>query len=380
MGTSPRAVRLAGADLGDYRHVSALVDGPAEAYEVLLPFILEGLAQGDRVFHIVDPRLRDEHVKRLQASGIDVPAVMASDQLVVGTWNDAYLRGGRFDRSAQLAYVRATLHEGRRLGFPRTRLIGSTEWAIDAKTVRDLLLYEARVDLDLQKTPDVVICTYDLNHHGARTIADVLGSHPVALVGGVLRTNRVPARASPRERLLTAASQLFHESGIQATGVDSIIEAAGVAKATFYRHFPSKDSLVVAWLADPRARWLTRVRAQAEAEGLDPATVIPRFFEAVADWLESDDFRGCPYLNTGAEITEPEHPARLVVREYLREVEDYLEALIAAAGYRESRELAAQLHTLVAGSISLAVSSRNRARVLTARDAALRLLDQAARV
>lgn len=379
MGTPPRAVRLAGTDLGDYRHVSALVDGPAEAYEVLLPFILDGLAQGDRVFQIVDPHLRDDHLKRLHASGIDVAAVVASEQLVVRTWNDAYLRGGRFDRSAQLAYIRATLHEGRRLGFPRTRFIGSTEWAIDAKTVRDLMLYEARLDLDLQKTPDVVICTYDLNHHGARTIADALSAHPVALVGGVLRSNRVPARASARDRLLTAASQLFHESGIQSTGVDSIIEAAGVAKATFYRHFPSKDALVLAWLADPRARWLPRVRAQAEAEGLDPAAVIPRFFDAVADWLESDAYRGCPYLNTGAEITEPEHPARLIVREYLQEVEDYLEGLIAAAGYRDSRQLAAQLQTLVAGSISLAVASRNRAPVLTARDAALRLLGQAAR-
>ena len=193
-------------------------------------------------------------------------AVAGSGQLEVRTWADAYLRGGRFDRSAQRAYTRKTIAEGPELGFAWTRLIGSTEWAVEAETVHDLLFYEARIDEDLRMLPGTTVCTYDINHHSTRTIADALSVHPVALVGGVLRMPHGPARASARDRLVTAASRLFYQNGILPTGVDSVISAAGVAKATFYRHFPSKDDLVVAWLRDPRARWFDRVRAQAEAE------------------------------------------------------------------------------------------------------------------
>jgi AcrR family transcriptional regulator len=174
--------------------------------------------------------------------------------------------------------------------------------------------------------------------------------------------------------LLAAASQLFHENGVQATGVDSIVAEAGVAKATFYRHFPSKDDLVVAWLRDGRTRWLDRIRSEIEASAADADRRIPLFFEAVADWLEADGYRGCPYLNSDAEITESGHPARLIIRAYLQEVEDYLHDLIAAARYRDSRTLAAELQTLVAGSISLAVARSSRAPVTTARGAAARLL------
>jgi AcrR family transcriptional regulator len=187
------------------------------------------------------------------------------------------------------------------------------------------------------------------------------------------------AGARPGHRLLTAASELFHETGIQATGVDSLIDAAGVAKATFYRHFPSKDDLVVAWLRDPRTRWLTRVRAQAEAHGAEAGDVIPLFFEALADWLETEGYRGCPYLNTAIEITEPTHPARVAVREYLQEIEDYLAGLVASAGYWNPRMLAAELQTLAAGAISLAVARRSSAYALSAREAALGLLAGAER-
>jgi AcrR family transcriptional regulator len=379
MPTSPHPIRLVGEDLRDHHHVCALVDGPADADELLMPFIVDGMEAGDRAFHIVDPGLRDAHLGRLSDSGIDVATAEASRQLEVRTWADAYLRGGTFDPSAQLAYIRATLDEGPVLGYERTRLIGSTEWAVEAATVRDLLAYEGRIDGILGDSPDVIVCTYDLKHHSARTIADVLGIHEAALVGGVLRTNRGPARPTARERLLTAAARLFHENGIQATGVDTLIAAAGVAKATFYRHFPSKDDLVVAWLRDPRARWLDRVRAQVEARGREAAASIPLLYEALGEWLETEGYRGCPYLNTAIEITDPAHPARAVVVDFLQEVEDYLASLAAEAGYRDPRALARQLLALAAGSISLAVARRSRAPALAARDAAVSLLGDAAR-
>ena len=377
MPTSLRTVRLAGEELDEHRHVAALVDGPHEADDLLLPFIVEGFEPGDRAFHIVDPELRDRHVERLRESGIDVEAAMAAKQLEVQTWADSYVRGGRFDGSAQFDFLRGALEEGRSLGFPRTRLIGSTEWAADSATARELVRYEARVDEFLNTVPDVVVCTYDLTHHSARTIAEVIGAHPIAVVGGLLRTTRGRTPESARDRLLTAASNLFHEGGIQATGVDSIIEAAGVAKATFYRHFPSKVDLVVAWLRDPRTRWFERAQAQARASGVGPRDEIVLFFEAVAEWLEAEKYRGCPYLNSSVEITDPADPARLVIRETLDEIGAYFRSLVTAAGYAEPELLGMQLHALLAGAISLAVARQTDAFALTAAEAARQLLAQA---
>ena len=378
MPRAPAPVRLAGEEIREHRHVCALVDGPDDADRLLVPFVVDGFQQGDRAFHIVDPELRDALLERLGTSGIDIDAATASGQLEVRTWAESYVRGGTFDGAAQVEYIRFALEEGRRLGYPRTRLIGSTEWATDEEMARALVVYEARIDEFLQSVPDVVICTYDLNHHSARTIADVIATHPVALVGGVLRTNRGPARLTARERLLEAAARLFQQNGIQATGVDAIIEAAGVAKATFYRHFPSKDDLIVAWLRDPRARWFERVRARAQASGPAPRDEILLFFEATAEWLETEGYRGCAYLNTPVEISDPDHPARLVVRETLDEIVAYFRDRLTAAGYRDPEILAMQLQSLLAGAISLAVARHTGAFALSARDAAKHLLDEAA--
>ena len=377
--TGPPLVRLAGEDLGRHRHVCALVNGPDDAAALLVPFILDGFEQGDRALLIVDPGSRDAEMDRLRTGGVDVSAAMASHQLEVLTWTDAYLRGGRFDRTAQLAFMRRSLAEGPGLGYRVTRGVGNMDWAVDVGTADDLVVYEARLDDLLRGLPDIVICTYDLNRHSARTIAGVLGVHSGAVVGGVLRSSGGPAPMSARDRLIAAASRLFHENGIQATGVDTLIATAGVAKATFYRHFPSKDDLVVAWLQDTRTRWFEGVRAQVEGQHADSSEAIPLLFDAVGEWLEAGNYRGCPYLNVGAEITDAKNPVRLVVREYLQEIEDYLDGMIAAAGYRHSRMLATEVQTLLAGAISLGVARHSGAAMVSARDAAMALLAGAER-
>jgi AcrR family transcriptional regulator len=377
MSTSPRRVHLAGEELRD-RHVVLLGDGLDEFNDILVPFIVEGIESGDRVFHIVDPALRDAHLEHLSKSGIDVPAVTASGQLEVRTWNESYLVGGSFDPRRQFAYLRERVTEGRGLGFPATRLIGSLDWAVERPEVMpDVLAYETRVDTWVRNRRDVVVCTYDLRRHGARAIADVLGLHSSAVVGGVTRTRHAPERESARDRLLTAASRLFRNVGIRGTGVDALIVEAGVAKATFYRHFPSKDDLVVAWLRDSRARWLDDVRANVENNGTAPAEAIPRFFEALADWLEAGNFRGCPYLNSSTELADPSHPARAVITDYLQAIEDYLTELATEAGHRDPRRLGAALQTLAAGAITLGVARRSTQPACIARDAARGLLAEA---
>ena len=183
------------------------------------------------------------------------------------------------------------------------------------------------------------------------------------------------ARADARERILTAASHLFTAQGIGRTGVDSLIAAAGVAKATFYRHFPTKETLVLAWLRDPRTRWFDRVRTTAESRAATPRERVVALFEAAAAWLEAGDYRGCPYLNTAVELADPNRPPGLALRDYLAEIGAYLEEQVRAAGKPDPAGLGRELHTLMAGAISLGVALHSSAYVLAARDAAFELLN-----
>jgi AcrR family transcriptional regulator len=182
------------------------------------------------------------------------------------------------------------------------------------------------------------------------------------------------ATTHPRERILAAASHLFTHQGIGRTGVDSLIASAGVAKATFYRHFPSKEALVVAWLRDPRTRWFDRVRTTAESSATTPTERISNLFGAAATWLEAGDYRGCPYLNTAVELADRDRAPGRELRSYLREIGAYLEQQLALAGHPDPAGVGRQLHTLMAGAISLGVALHSSAYVLAARDAALDLL------
>ena len=172
---------------------------------------------------------------------------------------------------------------------------------------------------------------------------------------------------------------IFAERGLNRAGVDTLIAEADVAKATFYRYFPSKDDLIVAWLADSRTRWFERVLALAESRAVDARDVVVQVFGAAAEWLEGDDYRGCPYLNASVELSDPAGAAATAVRDTLAEIGAFLERSVAAAGYAEPARLGRELHTLLAGSIALGVANRSSRYALAARDAARELLEAATR-
>lgn len=182
-------VRLAGATLGQHRHVCAFFHGADEAYRVLLPFIKEGFERGEKAFHVVNPELCDDHQRRLESAGIAVAEAQKSGQFELRNWVDAYFSEGRFDQNRMLSMFPASLEGARRRGFPQTRLVCNMEWATeDRPGVNDLLEYEARYNL-LPPYRDPVICVYDLARFSGEVVIDVMRTHPMTIIGGILQEN-----------------------------------------------------------------------------------------------------------------------------------------------------------------------------------------------
>jgi hypothetical protein len=190
MNRSTRKVSLAGREIGCSCHACAFFHNDDQFYKVLLPFIREGFAVGDRAVHIVDPAKREGHMRTLAAAGIDAERGQGTKQLEVRKWQEAYLRDGRFDQDAMLALIQEVLEDGRRQKFPMTRLVANMEWALeDRPGVRDIVAYESRLNYILPQYDDTVVCTYDLGKFSASTVMDILRTHPMVIVGEVMQEN-----------------------------------------------------------------------------------------------------------------------------------------------------------------------------------------------
>jgi hypothetical protein len=151
-------ITFAGSTLTQYRHVCAFLDDADQEHHILDPFVREGFERGEKAFHIIDPQLHDEYVRRLRAAGIDVSAAQRSGQLELRTWDEAYLRGGHFDQNAMLALIEEVLQRGKSEGYPLTRLVAHMEWALqDRPGVDDLVEYETRLNYVLPRYRDPVI-------------------------------------------------------------------------------------------------------------------------------------------------------------------------------------------------------------------------------
>ena len=187
---SSRPIRFAGSVLGAKRHICAFFHSPDEEYRVLLPFIKDGFARGEKAFHIVDPKLREAHRRRLESADIDVAAAEKNGQFELCNWADAYLRDGHFDQNRMLALIQEVLEGGRQQGFPLTRLVAHMEWALeDRPGVDDLVEYETRLNYLLPRYPDPVICVYDLAKFGGNIVVDIMRTHPMIIIGGLLQEN-----------------------------------------------------------------------------------------------------------------------------------------------------------------------------------------------
>jgi AcrR family transcriptional regulator len=159
----------------------------------------------------------------------------------------------------------------------------------------------------------------------------------------------VPVPPRPRERILAAARDLFHRNGIRGVGVDTIAEAAGTNKMTLYRHFDSKDDLIVAYLrgvaADAETMWQDIAR---EHPG-DMSAQLRSWLAKVAECVVADG-RGCDLANAAVELTEDGHPARRVIEELKSHQRNRLAALCRAVGTAEPEILADTLTLLLEGA------------------------------
>ncbi len=150
-----------------------------------------------------------------------------------------------------------------------------------------------------------------------------------------------------RRRVLDTASALFYARGIHAVGVDRVIAEAGVAKATFYHHFPSKDDLVRAYLEEQDAR----VRQAAAPTGAPPAERLVALFEALGEFSCGPGFRGCAFINAAAEYPDPAHPVRQAVITHRRWFRGLLHELLVDAGHPDAERTAGMLMLLRDGLI-----------------------------
>lgn len=196
-------IRLAGSTLDHRAHVCAFFNTPDEAYQVLLPFIEEGLELGQKNVHTIDPRLRTDHCERLASAGIQLDAVLQNNQLELLDWSSTHLREGKFDQHRTLSTYRDIIENATQNGFPLTRFVTDMGWALEAEMEANALLeYESTANHQwMQHAGPVhpVVCTYDLRLFTAEIIVDVMRTHPMVIIGGVLREN--PFFVSPAEFL-----------------------------------------------------------------------------------------------------------------------------------------------------------------------------------
>lgn len=174
------------------------------------------------------------------------------------------------------------------------------------------------------------------------------------------KVSRKP-KGSPRERILLVASDLFYHQGYRATGVNEVIKRSGVAKATFYSHFPSKDDLALAYLQQVKESGVEHVENYIKA-AKGPLARYYAVIRSLEPWMLETDFRGCNFINMVAEIPDPKDPLRKVGRDLYDKVRDKVHTLIreliasSATKYtrRDAEELTGEYMVAFTGAIALA--------------------------
>jgi AcrR family transcriptional regulator len=177
-----------------------------------------------------------------------------------------------------------------------------------------------------------------------------------------------------RERILGTAADLFYEHGFRAVGVDLVIERAGVAKTTLYRHFPSKDALIVGYLQDANTRFWAWFDGTLDP-ALGPRDQLLAIFEAVGKLATAPACLGCTFQATAAEFPEPDHPGHATALAHKQAVRARLRGLAADAGATDPSGLADALLLVMDGAFAAARMYRRSSPARQVAEAARVLID-----
>ena len=186
--------------------------------------------------------------------------------------------------------------------------------------------------------------------------------------------NRTRASSEPRRRILETADRLFYRDGIRAVGIDRIIAEANVAKMTLYKHFPSKDDLILAVLKHREESVMSFFRSAMEQHGKKAKSPLRAFFAALKEWFESPGFRGCAFQNAAVELADPAHPGTEFVRGFKQRFSEFLRGLVEEAVGKAAAKVAPAVALLVEGAIVTAVIQGKPDAADVARDTALKLV------
>ncbi|HTB63925.1 MAG TPA: TetR/AcrR family transcriptional regulator [Opitutales bacterium] len=175
------------------------------------------------------------------------------------------------------------------------------------------------------------------------------------------------AALPPAARILRTAARLFYEQSYHSTGINQIIAEAGVAKATFYAHYPSKESLGATWLSQQHDAWVSWLSERVSPVP-DARRRVAVLFDLLEVWLRNNEYRGCPFLNTNAEQPNPPAALRAIILQHKTFLRDYMRNLMRAAlpGRLEADRMALAAYVLFCGAIIEAQAFRDPWPVRTA--------------
>ncbi len=182
-------------------------------------------------------------------------------------------------------------------------------------------------------------------------------------------------RAEKRNHLINVAAQLFRRRGYNGVGVDTIIEQSNISKTTLYRHFPSKDDLIVAVLRQEDEAFRDAMSSFVEASTKDPIERIFATFDFLGKWLQETQFFGCPFIGAASEFSDSQ---TLIFREaqmHKKLVSAYFEQLAYAAGVADAKNLAYAINLLHEGAIAVAQISSNKEAISHAKSAARTIVE-----
>ena len=189
--------------------------------------------------------------------------------------------------------------------------------------------------------------------------------------------NRNNATSEVRNRIVETADRLFYQDGIRKVGIDRIIADAGVAKASLYKHFKSKDDLILASLQMREQKMMQYFKDSITRNKKNRKTGLQSFFVALKDLFESPEFRGCPFQNAAVELADAEHAATDFVRKHKQRLFAMLNELVEEALGKKNSKLVPVIALLVEGACISAIVHNSSESADIARKGAQNLIQQA---